>query len=192
MFLNIKKVLFVVKFALVLSYSNLMGQNQTTSSSTWTLDPSRSEISYTGAHLLHEWTGVNKNLVGLMKSNDGQLDMIAVSAKVADFDSGNENRDAHALELLDVFDFPNVRFLAKKFTQSGQQVVMDGILQFRGVSRDISVTMNVESTPDQHKVFGTFTVQPTLFDMPLPSFMLKDIDDALDIKVSLLFIPNAQ
>lgn len=192
MFLNIKKVLFVVKFALVLSYSNLMGQNQTTSSSTWTLDPSRSEISYTGAHLLHEWTGVNKNLVGLMKSNDGQLDMIAVSAKVADFDSGNENRDAHALELLDVFDFPNVRFLAKKFTQSGQQVVMDGILQFRGVSRDISVTMNVESTSDQHKVFGTFTVQPTLFDMPLPSFMLKDIDDALDIKVSLLFIPNEQ
>jgi len=192
MFLNIKKVLFVVKFALVLSYSNLMGQNQTTSSSTWTLDPSRSEISYTGAHLLHEWTGVNKNLVGLMKSNDGQLDMIAVSAKVADFDSGNENRDAHALELLDVFDFPNVRFLAKKFTQSGQQVVMDGILQFRGVSRDISVTMNVESTSDQHKVFGTFTVQPTLFDMPLPSFMLKDIDDALDIKVSLLFIPDKQ
>ena len=190
MFLNIKKVLFVVKFALVLSYSNLMGQNQTTSSSTWTLDPSRSEISYTGVHLLHEWTGVNKNLVGLMKSNDGQLDMIAVSAKVADFDSGNENRDAHALELLDVFDFPNVRFLAKKFTQSGQEVVMDGILQFRGVSRDISVTMNVESTSDQHKVFGTFTVQPTLFDMPLPSFMLKDIDDALDIKVSLLFIPN--
>ena len=192
MFLNIKKVLFVVKFALVLSYSNLMGQNQTTSSSTWTLDPSRSEISYTGVHLLHEWTGVNKNLVGLMKSNDGQLDMIAVSAKVADFDSGNENRDAHALELLDVFDFPNVRFLAKKFTQSGQQVVMDGILQFRGVSRDISVTMNVESTPDQHKVFGMFTVQPTFFDMPLPSFMLKDIDDALDIKVSLLFIPNEQ
>ena len=192
MFLNFKKVLFVVKFALVLSYSNLMGQNQTTSSSTWTLDPSRSEISYTGAHLLHEWTGVNKNLVGLMKSNDGQLDMIAVSAKVADFDSGNENRDAHALELLDVFDFPNVRFLAKKFTQSGQQVVMDGILQFRGVSRDISVTMNVESTSDQHKVFGTFTVQPTLFDMPLPSFMLKDIDDALDIKVLLLFIPNEQ
>jgi polyisoprenoid-binding protein YceI len=192
MFLNIKKVLFVVKFALVLSYSNLMGQNQTTSSSTWTLDPSRSEISYTGVHLLHEWTGVNKNLVGLMKSNDGQLDMIAVSAKVADFDSGNENRDAHALELLDVFDFPNVRFLAKKFTQSGQEVVMDGILQFRGVSRDISVTMNVESTSDQHKVFGTFTVQPTLFDMPLPSFMLKDIDDALDIKVLLLFIPNEQ
>jgi len=182
----------VVKFALVLSYSNLMGQNQTTSSSTWTLDPSRSEISYTGVHLLHEWTGVNKNLVGLMKSIDGQLDMIAVSAKVVDFDSGNENRDAHALELLDVFDFPNVRFLAKKFTQSGQEVVMDGILQFRGVSRDISVTMNVESTSDQHKVFGTFTVQPTLFDMPLPSFMLKDIDDALDIKVSLLFIPNEQ
>ncbi|HCK05796.1 MAG TPA: hypothetical protein DHV98_05420 [Flavobacteriaceae bacterium] len=111
---------------------------------------------------------------------------------MADFDSGNENRDAHALELLDVFDFPNVRFLAKKFTQSGQQVVMQGLLQFRGVSRDISVTMTVEPALDQYKVFGVFTVQPTLFDMPLPSFMLKDIDDALEVEVSLMFIPSEQ
>jgi polyisoprenoid-binding protein YceI len=187
---TIFKSLVLLLIGLSLLPRPIMAQSSSDGLQSWTLDPSRSEISYTGVHLLHEWTGVNKNLVGLMKSNDGQLDMIAVSAKVADFDSGNENRDAHALELLDVFDFPNVRFLAKKFTQSGQEVVMDGILQFRGVSRDISVTMNVESTSDQHKVFGTFTVQPTLFDMPLPSFMLKDIDDALDIKVSLLFIPN--
>jgi len=187
---TIFKSLVLLLIGLSLLPRPIMAQSSSDGLQSWTLDPSRSEISYTGVHLLHEWTGVNKNLVGLMKSNDGQLDMIAVSAKVADFDSGNENRDAHALELLDVFDFPNVRFLAKKFTQSGQEVVMDGILQFRGVSRDISVTMNVESTSDQHKVFGTFTVQPTLFNMPLPSFMLKDIDDALDIKVSLLFIPN--
>jgi polyisoprenoid-binding protein YceI len=189
---TIFKSLVLLLIGLSLLPRPIMAQSSSDGLQSWTLDPSRSEISYTGVHLLHEWTGVNKNLVGLMKSNDGQLDMIAVSAKVADFDSGNENRDAHALELLDVFDFPNVRFLAKKFTQSGQEVVMDGILQFRGVSRDISVTMNVESTSDQHKVFGTFTVQPTLFNMPLPSFMLKDIDDALDIKVSLLFIPNEQ
>ena len=189
---TIFKSLVLLLIGLSLLPRPIMAQSSSDGLQSWTLDPSRSEISYTGVHLLHEWTGVNKNLVGLMKSIDGQLDMIAVSAKVVDFDSGNENRDAHALELLDVFDFPNVRFLAKKFTQSGQEVVMDGILQFRGVSRDISVTMNVESTPDEYKVFGTFTVQPTLFDMPLPSFMLKDIDDALDIKVSLLFIPDKQ
>ena len=127
-----------------------------------------------------------------MTTSKDQIDMIAVSAKVADCDSGNENPDAHALELLEVFDFPNVRFLAKKFTQSGQQVVMQGLLQFRGVSRDISVTMTVEPALDQYKVFGVFTVQPTLFDMPLPSFMLKDIDDALEVEVSLMFIPSEQ
>lgn len=188
----VSRLVFILLFGFgVIPYA-IFAQNQTTNSRSWTLDPSRSEISYTGVHLLHQWTGVNKKLVGLMTTSKDQIDMIAVSAKVADFDSGNENRDAHALELLDVFDFPNVRFLAKKFTQSGQQVVMDGILQFRGVSRDISVNMNLESTLDQYKVFGAFTVQPTLFDMPLPSFMLKDIDDALDIKVSLLFIPNEQ
>lgn len=125
-----------------------------------------------------------------MQTNQGQLEMIAVSAKVADFDSGNENRDAHALELLDVFDFPNVRFLAKKFTRNGQNVVMDGVLQFRGVSRDISVTMNIAPEENQYKVFGAFTVQPSLFNMPLPSFMLKEIDDALDISVSLIFTPK--
>ena len=139
---------------------------------------------------MHQWTGVNKKLVGLMQTDQGAIDMIAVSAKVADFDSGNENRDAHALELLDVFDFPNVRFLAKNFTRNGQKVVMDGVLQFRGVNRDISVAMNLEESEDQYKVYGDFTVQPTLFDMPLPSFMLKEIDDALDISVSLIFTPT--
>lgn len=139
---------------------------------------------------MHEWTGVNKKLVGLMQTKEEQLEIIAVSAKVADFDSGNENRDAHALELLDVFDFPNVRFLAKKFIYDGQKVVMDGVLQFRGVNRDISVTMNIEKVENQYKVFGDFNIQPTLFNMPLPSFMLKDIDDALDISVSLIFIPT--
>ena len=167
-----------------------MAQNTAQQVQKWNLDPSRSEISYTGVHLLHEWTGVNKKLVGLMQTKEEQLEIIAVSAKVADFDSGNENRDAHALELLDVFDFPNVRFLAKKFIYDGQKVVMDGVLQFRGINRNISVTMNIEKVENQYKVFGDFNIQPTLFNMPLPSFMLKDIDDALDISVSLIFIPT--
>lgn len=169
---------------------SLMAQNTAQQVQKWNLDPSRSEISYTGVHLLHEWTGVNKKLVGLMQTKEEQLEIIAVSAKVADFDSGNENRDAHALELLDVFDFPNVRFLAKKFIYDGQKVVMDGVLQFRGINRNISVTMNIEKVENQYKVFGDFNIQPTLFNMPLPSFMLKDIDDALDISVSLIFIPT--
>jgi len=188
----VSRLMFILLFGFGVMPYAIFAQNQTTNSRSWTLDPSRSEISYTGVHLLHQWTGVNKKLVGLMTTSKDQIDMIAVSAKVADFDSGNENRDAHALELLDVFDFPNVRFLAKKFTQSGQQVVMQGLLQFRGVSRDISVTMTVEPALDQYKVFGAFTVQPTLFDMPLPSFMLKDIDDALEVEVSLIFIPSEQ
>ncbi len=187
---------FSVRFFAILAL-NLMfvsgcvtAQNPGSVAQSWSLDPSRSEISYTGVHLLHQWTGVNKKLVGLMQTDQGAIDMIAVSAKVADFDSGNENRDAHALELLDVFDFPNVRFLAKNFTRNGQKVVMDGVLQFRGVNRDISVAMNLEESEDQYKVYGDFTVQPTLFDMPLPSFMLKEIDDALDISVSLIFTPT--
>lgn len=188
----VSRLVFILLLGFGVMPYAIFAQNQATNSRSWTLDPSRSEISYTGVHLLHQWTGVNKKLVGLMTTSKDQIDMIAVSAKVADFDSGNENRDAHALELLDVFDFPNVRFLAKKFTQSGQQVVMQGLLQFRGVSRDISVTMTVEPALDQYKVFGAFTVQPTLFDMPLPSFMLKDIDDALEVEVSLIFIPSEQ
>jgi polyisoprenoid-binding protein YceI len=188
----VSRLMFILLFGFGVMPYAIFAQNQTTNSRSWTLDHSRSEISYTGVHLLHQWTGVNKKLVGLMTTSKDQIDMIAVSAKVADFDSGNENRDAHALELLDVFDFPNVRFLAKKFTQSGQEVVMEGLLQFRGVSRDISVTMTVEPALDQYKVFGAFTVQPTLFDMPLPSFMLKDIDDALEVEVSLMFIPSEQ
>lgn len=186
----ISRRLLLLFIGLITGSMSLFAQNNAPQVQKWNLDPSRSEISYTGVHLLHQWTGVNKKLVGLMQTKEEQLEIIAVSAKVADFDSGNENRDAHALELLDVFDFPNVRFLAKKFIHDGQKVVMDGVLQFRGVNRDISVTMNIEQGENQYKVFGDFNIQPTLFNMPLPSFMLKDIDDALDISVSLIFIPT--
>jgi polyisoprenoid-binding protein YceI len=186
----ISRRLFLLFIGLITGSMSLLAQNTAPQVQKWNLDPSRSEISYTGVHLLHQWTGVNKKLVGLMQTKEEQLEIIAVSAKVADFDSGNENRDAHALELLDVFDFPNVRFLAKKFIYDGQKVVMDGVLQFRGVNRDISVIMNIEKGENQYKVFGDFNIQPTLFNMPLPSFMLKDIDDALDISVLLIFIPT--
>ncbi len=186
----ISRRLFLLFIGLITGLMSLLAQNTAQQVQKWNLDSSRSEISYTGVHLLHEWKGVNKKLVGLMQTKEEQLEIIAVSAKVADFDSGNENRDAHALELLDVFDFPNVRFLAKKFIYDGQKVVMDGVLQFRGVNRDISVTMNIEKVENQYKVFGDFNIQPTLFNMPLPSFMLKDIDDVLDISVSLIFIPT--
>lgn len=175
---------------LIGSFVSVQAQAPAQLKRTWTLDTDQSQMTYTGTHLLHKWSGTNQKVVGLLKTENDNVTTIAVSAKVADFDSGNENRDAHALELLEVFDHPNVRFLATESVRDGANIMFDGNLQFRGVTLPLSCTLSIDATTSVIVITGTLTVKPTLFAMPLPSFLLKDIDDALVVEVALYFVPQ--
>ena len=78
----------------------------------WLLMPAESTITYFAKHPLHRWSGENSKLKGIAKLQEGEAlpSQLAIIATVRDFDSQNENRDAHALEVLDALDFPDVKF----------------------------------------------------------------------------------
>ena len=177
-------------FAFILTFGTLhlsLGQNADLLEGAWQLNQERSQVTYSGVHFLHRWSGTNQSIVGLIKIQNDQVTTIAISAKVIDFDSGNENRDAHALELLEVFDHPNVRFFADKTIRQGNDIVLEGTLQFRGVALPLAPKLQLETSASTLRIYGDFNIQPSLFDMPLPSFMLKEIDDALTIAIDLYF-----
>ena len=68
----------------------------------WKINSSQSFISYSGNHILHSWEGINNNIFGLFVVNsENNISEIAILTKVEDFDSGNSNRDSHALEILE-------------------------------------------------------------------------------------------
>ena len=53
-----------------------------------------------------------------MTTSKDQIDMIAVSAKVADFDSGNENRDAKHWNFSTFLIFPMFDFWPKSLPRA--------------------------------------------------------------------------
>ncbi|MDA9106975.1 hypothetical protein N9J98_02120 [Flavobacteriaceae bacterium] len=68
----------------------------------WMLNSEKSSIEYNAKHLLHNWNAINKNVKGVffIDENKGK---IAVSANIAEFDSGISNRDSNTLRVLNVF-----------------------------------------------------------------------------------------
>src|SRR2546422_2598533 len=55
-------------------------------------------LTYTVVHKLHEVKGTSHEMEGLAKVQPGAPTLVQVRARVATFDSGNSNRDAHMRE----------------------------------------------------------------------------------------------
>ena len=80
------------------------------SQGTFILDQEKSKISYDAKHFLHAWSGQNNSVKGVIIIEDDVISNIAVAAEIADFDSGNSNRDAHSLEVLEALKFPMIKY----------------------------------------------------------------------------------
>src|SRR6056300_43306 len=157
----------------------------------WQLNTQKSEITYTANHLLHPWKGVNKNARGVLVVNPEsmQLKEIAVLALVRDFDSNNEGRDSHALEVLEALSYPEVRFYSNLIENQEDALLIHGVLDFHGVKKNTSIVVHQKNKDDQLVLSGTFEIKPSLFEVPLPSFMMVKMDDALTFEFKLEFSP---
>ncbi|MGB2435343.1 MAG: hypothetical protein ACPIB5_04440, partial [Flavobacteriaceae bacterium] len=55
----------------------------------WVLDSESSFITYEASHFLHDWSGTNQNVKGLLIQNEDVYQKIAIAMYVRDFDSKN-------------------------------------------------------------------------------------------------------
>lgn len=155
----------------------------------WILNSDKSQISYTAKHLLHAWEGVNKKPKAIAKINTlkNNLVEIAVLTYVRDFDSKNSGRDAHALEVLEALSYPEVRFYANQFEPIQDSLRLEGTLMFHGVSKPLSVNAHIVKGKSRWVLSGGFTIQPTDFEIELPSFMMVKMEDTLRFEYNLTF-----
>ena len=149
-----------------------------------------SALLYRLKHKLHEVEGKAKPTEGKARIlPDGTL-QVAVRANVADFDSGNENRDAHMKEATEAAKFPTIEF---KGVASGlklpttfpaeQAVVLKGQLTFHGVKQPIEVPMKVVFTSASDVTAeGKFQISLESYKVERPSLMMVKVDDALDLE----------
>ena len=158
------------------------------------LDPSKSSLTYKVIHKFHESVGVDKKLQGAaaVKGADAQ---VQIRANVADFDSGNANRDAHMKETVEEAKYPDVTLkgvvkglaIPAKFPGKAQGT-LDGQLTFHGQTNPIKipVTIDFESADKAHAT-SEFDVSLEGYKVDRPSLMFVKIDDACHITVDLQF-----
>ena len=91
-----------------------------------------------------------------------------------DFDSGNSNRDAHSLEVLEALKFPMIKFYSEEIKVVDESLIMNGKLEFHGEEKEITISSSLNENEDFIQIQGVFQVIPTEFLIkPLFSCLLK-------------------
>jgi polyisoprenoid-binding protein YceI len=108
---------------------------------TWTLDKTHSSVSFSVRH-----SGVSLFKGGLADF-DAVLDagLLAGSADVASITVQDENLEGHLLspDFFDAERYPRVSFASTDIRRDGDQVVVEGELEIRGVKQPVTLTGSI-------------------------------------------------
>ena len=148
----------------------------------------KGQVSYTVVHKFHKVKGTSKFLVVKALVDDSGLQFTA-RALVTSFDSGNSNRDAHAMEVVDPAHFP---YVTVKGAQRGFKLPAPGAKANMTLSADVDlhgvvvthpIKLTVEAKDASHVKIGfRFSESFTAHKMERPSLMFIAVEDAIQIE----------
>ena len=140
-----------------------------------------SSITYRIVHPLHEIEATSKDATYQLEIDPAKKEIISVSATVdvTTFDSGNSNRDSHAMEVIDAISYPEVSFVSSSVTEAGDSLKVTGKLTFHGVTKDIVAMATSKWFVDKIEVRGSFVLSLTDFKIDRPSLLMIPVEDAL-------------
>ncbi|GAB4048089.1 YceI family protein [Spirosoma litoris] len=153
-------------------------------------DKALSTVTYSAKHPLHKWDGVSKEVNCAIMYNDDtkQPESVAVSLKVSSFDSDNNNRDSHAMEVLDGLKYPNVTFVSSdiKAGENGT-LTAKGTLTFHGVAKPVTLEATRKDAGGKMTLTGEFPVNMSDYNIERPSLMGLKTEDAMTLKFNVVF-----
>jgi polyisoprenoid-binding protein YceI len=153
-------------------------------------DKTVSTITYSAKHPLHKWDGVSHDVNCAIIYNDEtkQPETVAVSLKVASFDSDNNNRDSHAIEVLEGLKYPNVTFVSSdvKAGDNGT-ITAKGTLTFHGVAKPATLQATRKDAGGKMTLTGEFPVNMSDHNIERPSLMGLKTEDAMVLRFNVVF-----
>jgi polyisoprenoid-binding protein YceI len=149
-----------------------------------------SSVTYRLTHLLHTVEAVSKDVTYRIEIDVSKKEIKSVSAQVdvTTFDSGNSNRDSHAMEVIDAITYPNASFSSTSIIQRGDSVTVAGKLTFHGVTKDVVLLGVTKWSQNRLDVQGGFEISLTAFQVQRPSLLMVPVKDELQFTLKASFV----
>jgi polyisoprenoid-binding protein YceI len=140
-----------------------------------------SSMTYRMVHPLHKIEATSKDVTYDVEADPGakEFKKVAGTVDVTTFDSGNSNRDSHAMEVIDAIDYPDASFDGTGFTQKGDSLYITGKVTFHGVTRDVTAGAVAHWSQEKVVVQGSFVLSLEAFKIERPSLLLVPVEDGL-------------
>jgi polyisoprenoid-binding protein YceI len=146
-------------------------------------------VTYLLTHPLHHIESTSKEIDCRIEIDPAKKEIKTVSAQidVTTFNSGNSNRDSHAMEVIDAITYPDVIFLSNSVVQNGDSVKVTGKLTFHGLTKEIAIAAATKWSPSRLEVSGAFNLSLTEFKVERPSLLMIKSDDILKFSLTAVF-----
>ena len=150
-------------------------------------------LGYTVVHKLHQVTGTTREMEGLARLQPGGPTLVQVRARVASFDSGNSNRDAHMREATHepLHPVAEVKGTLPSLTLplSGPlQLTMDARVELNGIQQKHAIPVDLEPSGARAvRARFSFPISLDAYQVERPELLLIKIDDRATISGDLVF-----
>jgi polyisoprenoid-binding protein YceI len=114
---------------------------------TWDIDPVHSDVSFTVRHMMvSKVRGRFGSFSGeIVTGEDITASTVTASIDATSIDTGNDQRDGHvrSADFFDVENHPNWTYQAAGVKAEGDDLVLEGDLTIKGVTRSVPLTLEV-------------------------------------------------
>lgn len=150
---------------------------------------SQSFIKYYMSHPAHDWEGISKKITCVTAIKKDRIVKIAVVSLVSSFDSENESRDSHMLEVAEALKYPEIKFVSSNVVYENDSVInIKGAVTFHGKAKEVSFLAKQTNLPTSKKKFkGSFLTKLTDYNITPPSMMLVSMQDEFKVEFEVVF-----
>lgn len=114
---------------------------------TWDIDPVHSDVSFTVRHMMvSKVRGHFRVFSGqIVTADDPLASSVTATIELSSIDTGNEQRDAHlgSADFFEVEKYPTMTYRSTGVRADGADLVLDGELTLKGVTRQVPLTVEV-------------------------------------------------
>jgi len=137
-------------------------------------------IKYKLTHPLHEVEAISKKGICIVNAD-------TAAKKIKQFDSGNSNRDSHAMEVINAIKYPGAKFLSSNIVYKGDTLIISGAMTFHGITKNIIFDAVQKWTNNKLEIDGSFKLSLTAYKVDRPTLLMMPVNDDLDFTIKEVF-----